>query len=105
MQYRGTGGQTNVASGESLPVTLDGPATWLGGRTGNGVFETRAVTQTGTGWIDSGRVSDPSALTGDPYTITFSVTGGTTTYSVLRNGNPTALTNVAFKSGQAIEIG
>lgn len=104
VQYRGTGGQTNVASGESLPITLDGPATWLAGRTGNGVFETRAVTQNGSGWIDSGRVSDPSALTGDPYTIDFTVSGGTTTYTVLRNGNPTALTNVPYVSGQSIEI-
>lgn len=104
VQFRGDGGQTEVASGESLPVTLDGPAVWLQARTGNGVFETRPVQQNGSVWIDAGSVRDPSALTGDPYTVTFSVGGGVTTYTVLRDGNPTALTNVAYEDGRAIEI-
>ena len=104
VQFRGDGGQTEVASGESLPVTLDGPAAWLQARTGNGVFETRPVQQAGTGWIDAGSVRDPSALTGDPYSVSFSVGGGVTTYTVLRDGNPTALTNVAYQDGRAIEI-
>ena len=104
VQFRGTAGQTGVASGESLPVTLDGPAAWLQARTGNGVFETRATTQNGTAWIDAGQVSDPQALTGDPYSLTFTVSGGVTTYTVLRDGNPTALTNVPYESGKAIEV-
>ena len=104
VQFRGAGGQTDVASGESLPVTLDGLAAWLQARTGNGVFETRVTTQNGSAWIDAGSVGDPSTLTGDPYTLSFSVSGGVTTYTVLRDGNPTALTNVAYQSGQAIEI-
>ncbi len=105
VQFRGAAGQTDVASGESLPITLDGPATWLQARSGNGVFETRALAQTGQAWIDVGQVGDPTAVTGDPYTVEFSVdAAGTTTYSVLRDGNPTALTNVAYASGQAIEI-
>jgi len=104
VQFRGTAGQTGVASGESLPVTLDGPAAWLQARTGNGVFETRATTQNGTAWIDAGQVSDPQALTGDPYSLTFTVSGGVTTYTVLRDGNPTALTNVPYESGKAVEV-
>ncbi len=104
VEFRGTGGQTDVASGESLPVTLDGPATWLQARTGNGVFETRAVTQNGSAWVDSGRVSDPTALTGGSYTIDFTVSGGVTTYTVLRDGNPTALTDMPYESGRAIEV-
>ena len=104
VQFRGTAGQTGVASGESLPVTLDGPAAWLQARTGNGVFETRATTQNGTAWIDAGQVSDPQALTGDPYSLTFAVSGGVTTYTVLRDGNPTALTNVPYESGKAVEV-
>lgn len=105
VQFRGAAGQIDVASGESLPVTLDGPAAWLQARTGNGVFETRAVTQAGNAWIDAGSVSDPAALTGDTYTLEFDVdAAGTTTYTVLRDGSPTALTNVAYASGQAVEI-
>ncbi|HWH73411.1 MAG TPA: flagellar hook-associated protein FlgL [Methylibium sp.] len=104
VEFRGTGGQIDVASGESLPVTLDGPATWLQARTGNGVFETRALTQNGSAWIDSGRVSDPTALSGGAYTVDFSVSGGVTTYTVLRDGNPTALSDVPYESGRAIEV-
>jgi flagellar hook-associated protein 3 FlgL len=36
--------------------------------------------------------------------VQFTVSGAGTTYSVLRNGNPTALTNVAYVSGQAIQV-
>jgi len=104
VEFRGNGGQIDVASGESLPTTLDGPAVWLQARTGNGVFETRSVTQVGTGWIDTGRVSDPAALTGDPYSVGFTVSAGVTSYTVLRNGNPTALTNVPYANARAIEI-
>lgn len=105
VSFVGTAGQTLVASGDALPVTLDGEATWLQARTGNGVFETQATTHNGTAWIDAGNVSDPAAVTGDPYSLSFSVdAAGVTTYTVLQDGNPTALTNVAYQSGTAIEI-
>ncbi|HEU4457994.1 MAG TPA: flagellar hook-associated protein FlgL, partial [Methylibium sp.] len=108
VQFRGVSGQIGVGGDEPLALTLDGQATWTTAPTGNGVFETRATTQAGTAWIDAGRVSDPSALTGDPYSLSFAVTGTapntTTTYTVLRDGNPTALTNVPYESGRAIEI-
>ena len=49
------------------------------------------VTSAGAGvtdaTIDSGRVTDPSALTGSDYTLQFSVSGGVTTYAVLQ-GRP-----------------
>ena len=54
--------------------------------------------------IDSGRVSDPSALTGADYTLQFSVGGGVTTYAVLQNGLPTAVTAAPYVSGQAIVV-
>ncbi|WP_253950357.1 flagellin [Methylibium sp. T29] len=65
---------------------------------------TSATQQAGTGWINTGSVIDPSAATGDPYSLSFTVAGGVTTYTVLRDGNPTALTDVPYQSGQAIEI-
>ena len=102
--YAATGGSAQTASSEPLPLAADGRAAYLAARSGNGVFETAAATSTGGGWIDAGRVTDPSQLTGDPYSVQFSVSGATTTYSVLRNGAATALTNVPYASGQAIQI-
>ena len=96
VQFRGSAGQTRAADGEGLPLTVDGNATWLSARTGNGVFETRVISATGTAWVDAGTVSNPSALTGSTYTINFSNNAGAVTYSVLRDGAPTAQTNVAF---------
>ncbi|HEX7383764.1 MAG TPA: flagellin, partial [Burkholderiaceae bacterium] len=55
-------------------------------------------------WIDAGRVTDPSAVTGSTYSLDFTVAGGATTYSVLKEGAPTAQTNVAYTSGQAIVV-
>jgi len=104
VQFQGTPGQVQAASGDPLPLTMDGESTWMSARTGNGVFATRAVTSTGTGWIDNGSVINPAAITGSTYNIQFNVAGSTTTYSVLKDGLPTAQTNVAYTAGQAIQI-
>ena len=96
VQFRGSAGQARAADGEGLPLTVDGNAIWLSARSGNGVFETRVISATGTAWVDGGTVSNPSALTGSTYTINFSNNAGAVTYSVLRDGAPTAQTNVAF---------
>jgi flagellar hook-associated protein 3 FlgL len=102
-QYRGVTGESVVATDETLPLALDGEAAWLRASTGNGVFETRVAAGT-TAWIDAGHVTDPSQLTGATYRIEFSGSGAAATYSILRDGNPTAAVNVPFVSGQAIEI-
>ncbi len=102
--WRGSTGTQQTASAEPLPLTIDGRAAWMSARSGNGVFETEVITATGSAWIDSGRVVDPAALTGDDYALNFSVAGGVTTYSILRNGAPTAATGLPFSNGQAIEI-
>ncbi len=103
--FRGTDGQAMVSSANLLPMTHDGAATWLAARSGNGVFVTSPAAANGAGaWIDAGSVTDPSALTGADYRVDFTVAGGVTTYSVLMNGAPTALANVPYVAGQAIEI-
>ncbi|MCW7540505.1 flagellar hook-associated protein FlgL [Aquabacterium sp. A7-Y] len=103
--YNGTAGEVAVASGESLPVSVDGNTAWMTAMTGNGVFETRDVAaNTGKGWIDAGQIRNPAALTGADYAIDISVAGGVTQYTVTRNGAPTGLTNVEFRAGQPIEI-
>ncbi len=104
VQFHGTSGTTQAASGEELPLTMDGQPTWLQARTGNGVFETRAVTSTGSAWIDPGSVTNPSQITGSSYSIQFTVASGATTYSVLKGGLPTTQANLAFTPGQAVQI-
>lgn len=103
--FRGQGGATEIQAGDRLPMTMDGAAAWLGARSGNGVFVTEPDPANGPGaWIDAGRVADPSAVTGDAYRVEFQVAGGATTFSVLRNGVPTALSGQPYVSGQAIEV-
>lgn len=110
--YKGSGGAVQVASEEPLPLTLDGGEVWMSAPTGNGQFETRVGSpNSGGAWIDAGRVTDPSALTGAGYQLSFSVSGGVTTYSITREdgvttdtqGNPLP-SGAAYSSGQAIEI-
>jgi flagellar hook-associated protein 3 FlgL len=104
VQYRGIGGEAISASGEALPLTVDGQVTWMSARTGNGVFETDAPISNGNAWIDNGRVTDPQAITGSSYTLQFSNVGGTVTYSVLQDGNPTAIAGAPFTPGKAVEF-
>jgi flagellar hook-associated protein 3 FlgL len=104
VQFRGTAGAMQAGSGEPLPLTMNGNSTFMQARTGNGVFETRAVTSAGSAWIDSGSVTDPSLITGSSYSIHFGVVAGATTFSVLKDGLPTAQTNMAFAPGQAVQI-
>ena len=105
VQYRGASGDVQSVSGESLPLTIDGNVAWMSARSGNGTFETAATAGNGgTAWIDSGRVTNPQLVTGSTYTLQFDVSAGVTTYSVLQDGNPTAVSGVPFKPGQAIEV-
>jgi len=114
--FRGTSGENRVAIEEALPQSTDGSREWLAAASGNGLFETRTTSATpdqAGAWIDAGRITDPTAFFAatsppavvDPanldYRITFSGSG---TISIEKDGVPTALTNVPFVSGQAIEI-
>lgn len=100
------GGQPTASNDEYLPLNVDGNTVWMQVPTGNGVFDTAAAAaNTGSGWISAGTVTDPSALTGSSYAVQFAVdAAGTTTYSVTQGGAGTALSNVPYKSGQAIQI-
>ncbi len=117
--FRGTRGENTVAIDEALPQSVDGSREWLAAPSGNGLFETRTVSavpgQAGA-WIDAGRIVDPTtffAATSPPavadpanldYRIRFAGAPGAVTFSVEKDGAPTALTNVPFVSGQSIEI-
>ena len=98
-----TGGQMQLSAREQMPITADGAAIWLSARSGNGVFVSAAdASNTGTGWIDAGNVSDPAAVTGDTYALVFAGNGAGTTYSVLKNGAATGQAGVPFVAGAAI---
>ncbi len=101
--FRGEGGQAQAEGGELLPMTFDGAATWLQARSGNGVFASEPAAGNGSGaWVDGERVADPSAVTGANYSVDFSIVGGVTTYSVLKDGAATALVDVPYVAGQDI---
>ena len=106
--FRGTRGTTVADAAGQLPTTMDGASVFLTAPTGNGTFETRSVTSTGSAWIDPGRVVDPSAVTGASYTLRFDVTagasGGATTYAVLKDGVATAVTAAPYTAGRAIVV-
>lgn len=104
VQYRGAQGQTRAADGDGMPLTLDGAGTWLRATSGNGSFETRATSSTGSARIDAGQVSDPSAVTGSGYSIVFSRDAAGTRYSVLRDGAATAQVDVPYVSGRTISF-
>ena len=100
--FQGVGGTVNVATDEPLPLTLDGGSIWLSANTGNGVFVTKNVNSSNA-WVDAGRVTSPDQITNSTYDVQFSVAGGTTTYSVLKDGNPVSTGN-PFTSGQQISV-
>ena len=102
--YQGTAGQIDAA-GDPLPLTVDGRAAWMSARTGNGVFLTQPQAgNSGQAWIDTGRVTDPSQLTGSSYSIVFAEAGGVVTYSILQDGGPTAIAGEPYVPGRAIQI-
>ncbi|MEY8877957.1 MAG: flagellar hook-associated protein FlgL, partial [Leptothrix sp. (in: b-proteobacteria)] len=113
VQYNSTAGQLNGSSTEQLPLSVDGQQVWLQARSGNGVFETgAAAANTGTGWIGAGQVTNPSALTGQSYSVSFAnnASTGALEYSVTdsatgapandSSGNP--ITAKPYNAGKAI---
>lgn len=104
IDYRGISGERRTELATDLPLTVNGDSVFMTARTGNGVFQTSAGAGVTTAWIDNGQVSNPAALTGSTYTLQFSVSGGATTYAVLRDGNPTAVTAAPYVSGQDITV-
>jgi flagellar hook-associated protein 3 FlgL len=74
----------NAAREDNLPLTVDGRQVWLTASTGNGSFVTAPDTPNkGGAWISAGNVTDPGALQGASYQLSFSVNAaGQSTYSV-----------------------
>lgn len=72
-----------IGEGGRYAATVDGNAAFMALPQGNGVFlAASAAGNTGTGWVDAGQVSDPTALTGHRYSIDIGGTAGALTWSV-----------------------
>ena len=82
VSFNGVAGQ-RASTETSIPGTMDGQAVWMNVASGNGRFAlSTGTSNTGSLWTNTGQVLTPASLTGHNYTITFSVVGAATTYSV-----------------------
>lgn len=118
VSFEGIGGNVTTGNLENYPLSVDGRAAWEQARSGNGTFVTGAGTNATTGaapagWIDAGRVTDPTAVTGATYSITITGTAPSQTYTVynetqghvpVASDNYTAGNTVKF-DGLAMTIG
>jgi flagellar hook-associated protein 3 FlgL len=112
-QYNGDQGQRMLQVGASRKIPLSAPGSTIfeGAMTGNGTFQTQAAgANTGGGVISSGSVTDRTALTGNDYSLSFTVTGtpAVTTYSVNDTSTtpPTpVLANQPYEAGKQIAFG
>ncbi|RQO56391.1 flagellar hook-associated protein 3 [Paucibacter sp. KBW04] len=106
--FTGVPGSIQTGNMDNFPISLDGEQAWMQAATGNGSFETLALPNSlssaaAKGWIDTGRVSDPSALTGHNYNITVNGSPPLQTYNVTDNDlGGTVVKSDSFKPGQAI---
>jgi flagellar hook-associated protein 3 FlgL len=105
VQFQGQRGQ-QAAGNTSLPQSLDGDAIWMRIPQGNGSF-TLSLPDTNTSAVRTGlgQVTNPTALTGQRYDITFAEVGGVIQYSVtnLDTGTPVAgQTGVPYQPGTTI---
>jgi len=114
-EFAGQPGQQS-SSDYSIASSLDGALAFMNGATGNGVLAVDlGAGNQGKAWADVGTIKDPAAATAftGPQTIRFGQDAdGKPTYSIVdaggnpvndANGNP--ITNLPYKSGQAIRVG
>ena len=87
--FNGIAGQ-RASTEISVPGAMNGQAIWMNVPSGNGSFNVAlpalpSVQNTGTLWTDPGQVISPTALTGNNYSVEFSVAAGVTTYNVFND--------------------
>lgn len=109
VKYMGTPGSVQTGTMESFSLNVDGRATWMQARTGNGTFVTasapNAITaQPAKSWIDAGRVTNPALLTGHDYQIQIVGSGPGATYNVIDQTLGSTVASGSFMSGKAIEF-
>lgn len=108
MGYFGDDGQRliQVSTGRQMASSDSGADIFMRIKNGNGTFLTQAaVGNTGTGLVSTGSVANPALLTGNSYSVAFSVVAGVTTYSVTNTTTATLLSaGNPYVSGQAISF-
>jgi flagellar hook-associated protein 3 FlgL len=98
-----------VSASTTVQTRFPGDGVFLQVPTGNGIFATTAgSTNTGSGTITPGTVTSPTALTGDPYTITFGAGGAyqvvnNATSATVASGTYTGPTTIGF-DGMQVEL-
>ena len=104
--YSGDQGQrfAQISAGRQIGISDSGYDIFQKIKNGNGTFVTAAgASNTGNATISQGGVVNTSALTNDNYTITFAVTNGVTTYSVVNTTTSTnVISNAAYTSDSNI---
>ena len=108
--FNGVAGQ-RASTEVSVPGAMDGQAIWMNVPSGNGSFDVAlGGANSGALWTDPGQVISPTALTGNNYSIEFSVVAGVTSYTVFDDTlDPThagapLLAAQPYIDGQAIQF-
>lgn len=108
VSYLGDDGQRNVQVSASLQMATSdsGADVFMRIKNGNGTFSTQALpSNTGSGVVSVGSVTNPALLTGNNYSVTFSVVAGATTYDVTNTTTAAVVsTGNVYVSGQAISF-
>ncbi len=107
VRFDGLPGQA-AAGKHSLPQALDGQAIWMRLPQGNGSFTiSQAAGNSGGARTDIGRVSNPSALSGQHYSLSFAEVGGVMQYSVRNTSTASPVagqTDMPFRAGSTVEF-
>jgi flagellar hook-associated protein 3 FlgL len=111
VSFVGTAGTIQTGNSlESYALSVDGRMAWEQARSGNGTFKTAVLpnaldaTAPAKSWIDAGRVTNPSQLTGASYQIQINGSGAGATYTVTNTTSGVAVSTGDFKSGKLIEF-
>ena len=108
--YVGVAGTIQTGNLDNFQLSIDGRSVWEQGRSGNGSFVTDAnpnaidPTQAAKGWIDGGRVIDPTQLTGQNYRIDIAGVAPAQTYTVTNTDTGAGVASGTYGSGQNISF-
>src|SRR5262245_61149398 len=93
--------EVQVRARSRIPINDPGSDVLARVKSGNGTFAAFAsATNTGSGIVSPGSVTNAAALTGHDYTVTFSVAAGVTQYTVVDTTTAaTLISNAPFVSG------